>query len=231
MGSMAFWYDKKKSNSNVDNKLSAVMNFNLWTQCSSGEESFIDIGLLVSNISAAAKLHFYMPFPSVKVQDISKTIKESKLISAIFNEKYSVVDKSNTDNFWPVLEADEVKFIIYSWDVQNNGPVTQSDLNHGTLITIDTEKIEKEVKKVSDQQVSSESDFYFRFRVDIPSPTKDHTIVRKYAPSSNFLQSTWATTYIVDFRFNDVRSMPNEIIPSPNSEESEFVPVKKLHFF
>lgn len=231
MGSMAFCYDKKKSDSASNVKPSAVMNFNLWTQCSSSEDSFIDIGFLVSNISASSKLHFYMPFPQAKIQDISKTIKDSKLISAIFNEKYSVVDSSNTDNFWVVLEAEKVKFVIYSWNEKNNGSVSQRGLDHGTLITIDTEKMLKEVKDVNDPQVSSKMDFYFRFRVDVPSPTKDHTIVRKYAPSSNFLQSTWATTYIVDFRFNDVRSLPNEIIPSPNSKESEFVPIKKLHFF
>ena len=41
MGSMAFWYEKNVDAENV--KLDAVMNFNLWTQCSTNDDSFLDI--------------------------------------------------------------------------------------------------------------------------------------------------------------------------------------------
>ena len=57
---MAFWYEESKVNS--DEKPKAVMNFNLWTQCNSGEVSFLDIGFVVSNIKAASKLYFYITF-------------------------------------------------------------------------------------------------------------------------------------------------------------------------
>lgn len=44
------------------------------------------------------------------------------------------------------------------------------------------------------------------------------------------MQSTLATTYIVDFRFDDLRSLPEAISNKIISTNTDFVPVSKLHF-
>lgn len=68
MGSMAFWYDKDPNKTDIE--LKAVMNFNLWTQCSTNGESFLDIGFNVSDISAAK--NFIIIFRSIRIKQTSK---------------------------------------------------------------------------------------------------------------------------------------------------------------
>ena len=68
MGSMAFWYDKDPNKADI--KLKAVMNFNLWTQCSTNGESFLDIGFNVFGISEAK--NFIIIFRSIRIKQTSK---------------------------------------------------------------------------------------------------------------------------------------------------------------
>lgn len=234
MGSMAFWYDKNPDVTNV--KLDAVMNFNLWTQCDTDTGSFLDIGFNISGISAAKKLHYYIPFAGVEVDDLSLRIHNSKSIGAIFNEKYSVVDISGSNRFWPVQNDTDQKiaFVIYSWKNSAGDSavcVEQSDEMNGVCLEVDAEKILQQIASTPNAQFSKDDKFYFRFRIPIPDPKQANTIVRKYTPPNSFLQSTLATTYIVDFRFDDLRSLPETISNRIIVQNSDFVPVRKLHFF
>lgn len=231
MGSMAFWYEKSKAN--TGEKPKAVMNFNLWTQCNSGEASFLDIGFVVSNIKAASKLYFYIPFSDAKIKDLSNNINTSKSISVIFNEKYSVIDSSETRRFWPVTDTDDkVEFVIYSWGVRSDNAVKviSEEKDPGVTVEIDADKIIEQINNIKAKRFQDTDNLYFRFRVEIPEPAQKDTIVRKYSPPNSFLQSTWATTYIVDFRFDDLRSLPEEISSKTITQKTEFVPVTKLHF-
>ena len=235
MGSMAFWYEKNPANGSK--RLEAVMNFNLWTQCGAKTESFLDIGFMISGITAAKKLFYYVPFAKASVEDLSSKINNAKAIGAIFNEKYSVLDMPNTNRFWPVQDETEhakVTFVIYAWG--NDGKdsavaaVNCTD-DSGVCIEIDVEKIVQQIVSLKNSRVSEEEKFYFRFRVKIPDPKRADTIVRKYTPPNSFLQSTLATTYIVDFRFDDLRSLPESISDKIARTGNEFVEVSKLHFF
>lgn len=230
---MAFWYDKAPNKADV--KLKAVMNFNLWTQCSTNGESFLDIGFNVSGISAAKKLHYYIPFAKEDVKDLSLQINNSKSIGAIFNEKYSVIDIPTSTRFWPVQNGSDqsIAFVIYSWAKGNTDDIVQikavSNTN-GFCLDIDVEKVLQKIKDTPNAPFTETDKFYFRFRVPVPNPQNADTIVRKYTPHNSFLQSTLATTYIVDFRFDDLRSLPEIISNKIIVSDSDFVPVSKLHF-
>ena len=230
MGSMAFWYEKRESNSN--RKPGAIMNFNLWTQCNAGEASFLDIGFVISDIKLANNLYFFIPFSNAKIEDLSKNINTSKSISAIFNEKYSVIDSSETCKFWPVTNTgDKVEFVIYSWNGGIDSAVTViPEEGSGSIVKIDAVKIVEQINNIQAKKFQDTDKLYFRFRVEIPEPSQKDTIVRKYSSPNSFLQSTWATTYIVDFRFDDLRSLPEEISSKIITQKTEFVPVTKLHF-
>lgn len=232
MGSMAFWYEKRETN--TGEKPSAVMNFNLWTQCKVEGKSLLDIGFMVSGIKEVRRLYFYVPFANSNVGDLSKSIGNSKLISAIFNEKYSVTDSTEIHNFREVLDTDgKVAFVIYSWGDRSDSAVkvTNAENDLGAVIEIDSNKILDQIENISIAKNFSNTDrFYFRFRVMVPEPEHKDTIVRRYSPPNSFLQSTWATTYIVDFRFNDLRSLPEWVSSKTITQKTEFVPVTKLHF-
>ena len=100
----------------------------------------------------------------------------------------------------------------------------------GATVEIDADKIVEHINNIKAKKFQDTDNLYFRFRVEIPEPVQKDTIVRKYSPPNSFLQSTWATTYIVDFRFDDLRSLPEEISSKTITQKTEFVPVTKLHF-
>lgn len=247
MGSMAFWYtkitpDKLTDELNGDiqqpeidpnHQLKAVMNFNLWTQCDKTSESFLDIGFMLENITAAEKIYYYIPFANAQVDDLSLLINNSKIIGAIFNEKYSTLDIPGKNRFWPVQnDTGKNSFVIYSW--KGNGKLRAVEFvpyeNTGGLLEIDVKSVIDQIEGIPCASFSKNDCFYFRFRVNIPNPKQHDTIVREYTPPNSFLQSTLATTYIVDFRFNDLRSLPDSIIDELTPRNHEFVHVKKLHF-
>ena len=232
MGSLAFWAQKKTA---ATDQTSAVMNFNLWSQCDEKGNSFLDIGFVVSNIWASSFLHFYIPFGTeADITDLSSIIKDANVIGAIFNEKYSVTDLPDTPSFWPV--RDEAKkqpaFVIYSWSGHPDTAVSirKDSSIPGAFIDIDVQKIEKQLETLSTASTLKNGDFYFRFRINIPSPEGEDAIVRKYTPANTFLQSTFATTYIIDFRFNDNRSLPVSVSNAIIQKGNDFVGVSKLHF-
>lgn len=237
MGSMAFWYKKSQTNGSV--QLDAVMNFNLWTQCKANVGSFLDIGFMISGITAAEKLYYYIPFSNATIEDLSPKINNSKSIGAIFNEKYSITDIPNTKRFWPVEDETEHAnakraFVIYAWGNGDNDSAfstVRCSEGTGVRVEIDANKIIQQVSNLKTSRVSKDDKFYFRFRVKIPDPKQADTIVRKYTPPNSFLQSTLATTYIVDFRFDDLRSLPDSISDMIVQTCNEFVNVSKLHFF
>ena len=228
MGSMAFWADLAEPSQKPP---TAVMNFNLWTQCGKAKDaSFLDIGFIVSNIISADKLHFFIPFGTKnEVRDLADLISNANTIGAIFNEKYSVTDLSDT-KLW--LVQDESKgntvFAIYKWqsfESESAVRIREVENHQGLCIDIDPKKIESEVDRLGGPKVTKTDDFYFRFRVKLPTLTGSDALVRKYTPANTFLQSTFATTYIVDFRLNDNRSLPEGI----SSAISDFVAITKLH--
>ena len=233
MGSMAFWYEKNSNTAGA--QLDAVMNFNLWTQCDTSSASFLDIGFKISGISAARKLYYYIPFAGISVDDLSLKINKSKAIGAIFNEKYSVIDISDSNHFWPIRDDvnNSIAFVIYSWNNDSGDSavqVIQKGYRDGVCLEIDVDKLRRQVVSIPNAQFTENDVFYFRFRIQIPGPKQSNTIVRKYTPPNSFLQSTLATTYIVDFRFDDLRSLPEAISSKIVTPNTDFVPVSKLHF-
>ncbi len=241
MGSLAFWQELSTNNPNAAGKCAeAVMNFNLWSHCGNKDDSFLDIGFMLSNIQSAVKLHLYIPFGENKdVSDLAPIIKESEVISAIFNDNYAVKDLPNPENedyFWPVMKSGENKytFIIYQWSISGNQAVTlkNDDSGSGIRFSIDSAKLQEQIRDFGEPYgVKSSDSFYFRFRIPLHISDSHSSIVRSYRPKNTFLQSTFATTYIVDFRFNDMRSLPSGIRSEISRSINSFVAVQKLHFF
>lgn len=239
MGSMAFWYERANNAGASDSELSAVMNFNLWTQCGAKKSksqvdginkatSFLDVGFLISNIQRSKKLYFFIPYKITEPADLSLNIKDSTTIGAIFNETYSVTDIGDNSEFWPVTNTNGKAFVIYSWKNRQPSPVS-FDKDVG-ILEINTVELQNNIRNFADDRVEAEDDFYFRFRINIPDSPKQHNLVRRYKPKDSFLQSSFATTFIVDFRFNDPRSLPEKITKKIKESGNAFVPVKKLHF-
>lgn len=232
MGSMAFWAKQKAAQG--ESRTSVVLNFNLWTQCDKKVDSFIDIGFKITDIFSSEKMTFFIPFGSKSdIKDLSSLIHNTNVIGVIFNEKYSVTDLPDTKCFWPVTDIanDKTAFIIYSWESHaGQSAISFKDAYNGVCCEIDVNKLESQIDSYNNPNVTKKDDYYFRFRIKVPDSDSLDAIIKKYVPADSFLQSTFATTYIVDFRFNDIRSLPEGVNSAVIEKDNDFVAINKLHF-
>ena len=237
--SFAFWYeeDEKKLGDKGDKELSATMNFNLWCQCDWGAEyPYLDIGFEVANLSLAQTLFFYLPLsipePHNKyIADLGEKFTKTELIDAVFNENYSaeLAASSKTIMVKPIDPSRDLKpFQIYEIDTAHDielEPFVSSGGYQGTVMKIPVARI---VAKDTTEETEDRCDtYYFRFR--IKNLLLDF-LIHDYTPRHAALQSIFNTTQMIDFRYNNVRSLDKSLVERFYAPGHHIVNVKHTHF-
>lgn len=231
MESFAFWY---KEVNNADKRVEATMNFNLWSQCGWNCEPYLDIGFKVNNLKSAKVLYFFLPFcieerdKTRYIEDLGCKFAQTELVDAVFNESFATTIAANkktikveTTNASMDYQDKQERFYIYQLDVEHD--IKLEPFADGTIITIETENI---INSVQDQQ--NEPVYYLRFRI------KDHPLgflIHKYETPHRAIQSLFNTTYMIDFRFHNIRSLHKTLIEKFSKADTKVVGVKSLHFF
>lgn len=222
MDSFAFWYHSKDQNPNV----SAVMNFNLWSECGWSGEPMLDIGFRITNLKQAETLYFFLPLlisESEKtncIEDLGCKFKKTELVDAVFNESYATTIASNTKVIEVQRTDDPDAFKIYQLDIEHD--IGLEHFADGTIVSIATKTI---IPNPGDDE--SNADYYFRFRIkNKPLPF----LIHKYASSSKVVQSMFNTTYMIDFRYHNIRSLDKTLIERFSKNGNHIVAVSSLHF-
>lgn len=225
MDSFAFWCQKKDGRTE---SVTAIMNFNLWTQCGWDKcktfRDFLDVGFLISNLKATEKLFFYIPFEIGKedIVDLGCKLTQSKILNAIFNENYCVTDIGNQQKHWLVKDSESsTAKVVFDLSLLKGNNYAVQKIYGGTLVTIDSSNV------MNYSGADNNRDFYMRFRIRCDAAS----FIREFKPKKSFLQSTIASTYIIDFRFNNLRSLDSDLIENAQSKNHEFIYFTKLHFF
>ncbi len=221
MQSFAFWY-KKNDSSSSDDKVSAVLNFNLWSECGwKNNITYLDIGFRLSEnvLQRIDELYFFIPFKfnAENLLDLGGLLKDRKLLSAVFNENYKIKDGGNKDFIVEKAENDESVFRVYNLDIKHDLSVKSYE---------DGSKIILPIKKNS-TLCNSKDSFYFRFRIKIDNCPE---LIHKYETKSRALQSLFNTIYSIDFRYNNVRSLDDTLLEEINNKENGKISVKSVHF-
>ncbi len=250
MVSFAFWYEEVKK-SGEDNSLQegqeprcskgkelfALMNFNLWCQCGwASNDPYLDIGFKVTNLSLAQILYFYLPFelPSPydqHIEDLGVKFTKTELVDAVFNQNYfvEVAASSKTIN---VKASDPKKggnaFRIYEFDIAHDievEPFTSSCGDKGTILKLPVAHI---VAKPFSEKAEEDSDtYYFRFRIKgLPLDF----LIHPYTPPHKVLQSIFNATYMIDFRYQNARSLDKSLVERFYEPGYHIVNVTKVHF-
>lgn len=231
MESFAFWY-KYNDPVNKGDQVIATMNFNLWSECEWKDDPYLDIGFKVKNLENAEELYFFLPFKIkeseklLHIEDLGCKFNKTELVDAVFNESHATTIAANTKAI--MVEETKAsgendnknKFYIYQLDIQHD--IDLELFADGTIITIKTENIINSVEKGSKGNV-----FYLRFRV------KNHkleSLIHKYTSPSFAVQSLFNTTYMIDFRFHNIRSLDKTLIEKFNENGTAIVGVDALHF-
>ena len=155
MVSFAFWYEEvsKDQENGEEKRLSALMNFNLWSQCDWGvEHPYLDIGFKVENLSLAKTLFLYLPLfipepHNNYIADLGEKFTKTELIDAVFNENYSaeLAASSKTIKVRPIDPSKALKsFQIYEIDIAHDivlEPFVSSGGYKGTIMKIPVDRI------------------------------------------------------------------------------------------
>lgn len=217
MRSFAFWYEGKDS---VKENLEAVLNFNLWSECGwEDKNSVLDIGFKIKNLASANELFFFCPFKVEigNIDDLGCKFDKAELLCALFNEDYTSTSEQGT-KFIDVRSKNNstTLFFIYKLDKEQN--IEISDFTGGGIIKIKTEAI---------SSTSKEKDVYFRFRIH---GIKLGDLIHQYSASKKGVQELFNQTYLLDFRYNNIRSLPPSLIEEMSKPQNSIVSITKLHF-
>lgn len=234
MDSFAFWYKVKTPENGEECKtVEATMNFNLWCQCGwTNDEGlpYLDIGFKLKNLKCAEKLFFFLPFNTSQqnktdwIEDLGCKFTQTELVDSVFNESYATTIAANkkTIRVERALNAGSERFYIYQLDVEHD-----LELEHfagGTIVVIETENI---YNSASNDCGDEEPVYYLRFRV---KNCDLDFLIHQYTSPNHALQSLFNTTYMIDFRYHNVRSLHKTLIERFNKKDTKVVAVTSLHF-
>ena len=241
MESFAFWYKLNIPNNSTaapvasksEDTVVATMNFNLWTQCGWNTNPFFDIGFKIENLKYAEELYFFLPFrienkdKTKYIEDLGCKFSQTELVDAVFNESFATTIAANKKTIAvksadTSLSSEKVEeFYIYQLDIEHD--IELESFADGTIIKIATDNI---LNSVSCGE-AKDPKFYLRFRI------KEHPLdflIHQYVAPHRVFQSLFNTTYMIDFRFHNVRSLHKTLLERFNKSNTKVVSIKALHF-
>lgn len=210
-------------------KFSIKVNINLWTQCGWKDDCpVLDIGLLVSKVSMAEKIRLYIPFP-IDTQNLSDLCgclsKNTDLLGAVFNEPYTSTARSGEVKKTDVLEGKDrkTKFTLYNLDFTSKDVELSCYKDKGTFLDFNIKNIVG-----SSNTAGSCDEYYFRFRIESPVLKK---CVREYQAPNRYFETLVNSTYMIDMRFNNTRSMDQSLVQVLTAQNGWMLAsINSLHF-
>ncbi|WP_217535239.1 hypothetical protein [Vibrio cholerae] len=219
------------------------LHFNLWDVSTSqrSKSCFLDVGIRVNKIDEIEDLLVYFPF-SISREDFidlhSCFSTNSELVRTIFNENLSF--ESVTQNLSFVRfdnKSKDNKFFIHETPFSNESLIS---INHGnffyngdkldsTLLSFKGEFI-KNLKKYHENQKHlgrDSTDAYFRFRVPLE---KRNVFIEQYKQGSGLITGSLSKSEIVDFRVNEVRSLPAQLYQEKDIRDLNFASCRVDYF-
>lgn len=228
MDSFALAYVSANGAETEREKFSIKVNINLWTQCGWKDDCpVLDIGLMASNVSLVKKIRLYIPFPIEKenLSDLCECLSgNTDLLGAVFNEPYTSAARSGEMKKTDVLEGKDrkTKFTLYSLDFASND-VELSHKQKGVFLDFNIGNIIG-----SSSAVDFCDEYYFRFRIESPELKN---CVREYQAPNRYFETLVNSTYMVDMRFNNTRSLDHSLVQELTAQNGWMLaPINSLHF-
>lgn len=230
MNSFGFWLEQNSKNEQEPFDVDVLLNFNLWCEHSHGTSKDLDFGFKLTKANDAKQsiekyrisehvstLALYCPFVIKEDQIIDLydvlVSKQSKVLGAVFNEKCQATfsdSKPYTKVTFPGGSND-------GFTICKISDFKTKKEQAGTLVRIE----------LSDSL--PEGPLYFRFRL---SGSAVADLVQLFDSKDSPLTTAFSRDEIVDFRFNDYRTLPDLINDKVEGIGLKyiFVPYKLIFF-
>lgn len=213
MKSFGFWLESEDKPDIEPLSIDVLLNFNLWCEPSSGAGRDLDFGFKLSRAvdsegtdergSYFIPKHvnafvLYCPFSLDKKQvfDLYDVLisSQSRVLGAVFNEKCKV---TSTDS----KPYASVEFLGGS-----NNSFTLCKIANSISIKNDLDNVPGCIIRITLSDNLPNGALYFRFRIIGPGVS---SLVQKYDSKDSPFNSAFSRVEIVDFRFNDYRTLPD----------------------
>ncbi|EHK0752006.1 hypothetical protein RG677_003670 [Vibrio parahaemolyticus] len=222
------------------------LHFNLWDVSTKnygfakGRNTFLDVGLYIEDTKNLTDLLIYFPFdiPSDGFIDLHSCFrKDSELVRTIFNENLSFDSVTQSLSFVRFDEGREKKFFIHELPFNNDSLI---EIKHGdyqyngskiksTIVNFKKDFFKALARYQLEQREQGRDSphSYFRFRVPLK---KINIFVDEYKQGSAIITGTLHKNEIIDFRFNEVRSLPAQVYQEKDARELEFASCRVDYF-
>lgn len=237
MESFAFWCSKREGSTDRYG-IDVVANFNLWMPNRSNDAPALDVGFKISHPSQKVResernpqdapisiceliesISFYCPFKVdlEDFEDLSKIMKDIDVTSAIFNENCTV--ETTRDYRYDIIKTQhdgkDDNFYLCSFESE---ALSFTPRNEGTEIHFSLNQENKDDKPI-----------YMRFRIKsqglkgIATPSKAR---------DRLLTSAFTKEGVIDFRFNDYRTMNRSLWRTADGTKDSHVDLSgmQVHF-
>ncbi|MBY5385217.1 hypothetical protein [Rhizobium leguminosarum] len=233
-GSMALWCRS------VGNQPTASLeaHFNLWRIAGDREfkgkggrvvRDFLEIGVMLSNPLSVDQINIFLPTAVTleDIEDCSARLADPSVAQGIFNEPLEctkVLRPARVD-----LKTPEGMFCRVHEFMRDDRAIDSSQLgiaheSGGTVLSIMRSAVESVCSNSKDGERA-----YFRLRVFL-SPSNSH-FIRVISPGDKSFQSGSDEIEYIDFRFNELRTLPVPVEQRMNADEGSVkVPVTLIAF-
>jgi hypothetical protein len=229
-GSLAIWYQWVPARKGQSPRAEAEIHVNFWrrrvSSRFSNEETLLDIGLKLRHSSSVKSFNLFLPFSVApeEVLDLGLVLKDHRTLMAVFNEAYDTSDPISPGSFPIRDKSGNVVLVCHALTRKSDFAVTTRQYRDGpgTIIHFD---------EALCARFDSDQDQYIRFRIIL---SKSATSVFSFHqhPADGWLQSAMPREEVVEFRFNERRSLPQEVVDKMYlRDKSELFKITGLHYF
>lgn len=220
MKSLVFWYEPKEENDSSISNAELQLHFNHWkleekNNSRKDYDYFLDIGIRVKDGANIRNICFFLPEVandlSLVFEDLGSKLKDAKLLTAIFNEKYSA-NSGGIQKYFQATKDGKNELFIYALDVRSD---LVSIHNYGGTIV-----------KIAFTCFDG-VDTYYRIRLKTDFVKKFSHI---YRPTNSFFENIFSRVELIDFRVNDTRDINPSLLEHINIYGKMFN-ISLIHLF
>lgn len=219
-GTLALWFERHDPTVDA-NPPRLNLHVNVWKDISEAH-NFLDLGFQLSDVATLGRFYLFFPvlFAVERVSDLSRILKYSKTLSAVFND---VVEVAETGDRYFKTEIDARRHLTIHHIEEGDlaiEPVQMEDGSRGCTLQF-TDALCQRLRERPDE------DHYLRVRfvLDGERSALFSTEVRagdwRFASASNVLE-------LNEFRLNERRSFPREIT---RASRDKFLNIRSIHYF
>ena len=151
---------------------------------------------------------------------VSRLASDRELMCTVFNENLTIASKPTKSYHLIKNEDESLLFLLYELSNENIVDINYSRDNGYTVI-----KIANNLETIPPDTAKN---IYVRFRILLNDV---HAFSIQRNVSNDWFQSAFSSSYMFDFRLNDVRELDKKVSEKLKHDHYEMAKLNKVHFF